>query len=453
MYFYTQQLNFNALKTIKFTTIGIICLLFFFSCKEENQEDKLINTNIEVKRKPILKYGFNFDNYKVINDTIKTGESFGIILDRHHIFYPQINKITTTVKDTFDVRKVRAGKPYTILASKDTTEKAQVFIYKHNRIESTVINFQDSIISAYKYRIPVKIVEKEIAGSVIDNFSNAIDTLGHWPTLAHQVADIYSWTVDFLRLQKNDTFKLIFEQKFIEDTIPVGYGNIKAAVFNHKGKDLYAYQYLTDSLKGMPEYYDEEAGLLRRQFLKSPIKFKYRISSRYNLNRRLPLYGNRKRAHKGTDFAAPYGTPIMATASGTVVESARRGGNGNYVKIRHNRTYSTQYLHMKRRKVRVGDFVQQGDIIGLVGLTGNTTGAHVCYRFWKNGRQVDPFKQKLPTAKPMVDSLRPKYYQFITPLKKQLDAILEPNVEKNIEKITNEQESQSGTKDLIAIIK
>ncbi|WP_232731474.1 peptidoglycan DD-metalloendopeptidase family protein [Tenacibaculum sp. SZ-18] len=438
------------MKTTYYAAILIVWLLTFYSCKEEKIQETPQEVMVEVKPKPVIKYGFNFDKYKVINDTIKSGESFGIILDRHHVFYPKINQISTTIKDTFDVRKVRAGKPYTILATKDTLEKAQIFIYKHNRIESTIINFQDSVISAYKYKKQVKFVEREIAGRVIDNFSNAIDTLGYSPILAYKVADIYSWTVDFYRLQKDDTFKLIFEQKFIEDSIPVGYGNIKAAVFNHKGKELYAYHYLADSIKGIPEYYDDEAGLLRRQFLKSPIKFRYRISSRYNLRRRIKLYGNRVRPHKGTDFAAPYGTPIMTTASGTVVESARRGGNGNYVKVRHNGTYSTQYLHMKRRKVRVGDFVQQGDIIGWVGLTGNTSGPHVCYRFWKNGRQVDPFREKLPTAKPMVDSLRPKYYEFIAPLKKQLDSIPYPEIEAVLEEIIKEKETNEESEEIIA---
>ncbi|TCP28079.1 murein DD-endopeptidase MepM/ murein hydrolase activator NlpD [Tenacibaculum skagerrakense] len=438
------------MKTTLYSAILLTCLLFFYSCKEDKVEETPKKEIVEeVKPKPIIKYGFNFDNYKVINDTIKSGESFGIILDRHHVFYPKINEISTTIKDTFDVRKVRAGKPYTILASKDTLEKAQVFIYKHNRIESTIINFQDSLISAYKYRKPVTTIERAISGRIVDNFSNAIDTLGYGPTLAYEVADIYSWTVDFYRLQKDDTFKLIFEQKFIEDSIPVGYGRIKAAVFNHKGKDLYAYRYIADSIKGIPEYYDDEAGLLRRQFLKSPIKFQYRISSRYNLKRRIKLYGNRVRAHKGTDFAAPYGTPIMATASGTVTESSRRGGNGNYVKVRHNGTYSTQYLHMKRRKVRVGEFVQQGDVIGWVGMTGNTSGPHVCYRFWKNGRQVDPFREKLPTAKPMVDSLRPKYFEFIAPLKRQLDSIPFSEVKPLIEEFQEEEELKEEIEETI----
>lgn len=407
----------------KHLLLFIFMITIFYTCKKG--DEKTVEIKKVEKPKPIIKYGFNFNSYKVINDTIKKGESFGVIMDRHQVSYPIINQIVTKIKDTFDVRRIRTGKTYTILKSKDSLEKTQIFIYKHNKITATVINLKDSIIKAYSYNQPITLVEKQVAGKITSNLSNAMDSLGLKQGLTNKIAnDIYAWTLDFKKLQKDDTFKIIYEKKLINDTIAVGFGKIKAAIFTHKGKDLYAFRYIADSIKQIPEYYDEEAGILRRQFLKSPIKFQYRISSRYNLRRRIKLYGNRVKAHKGTDFAAKYGTPIMATASGTVVESARRGGNGNYVKIRHNNTYSTQYLHMKRRKVKKGDYVQQGDIIGWVGMTGNTSGPHVCYRFWKNGRQVDPFKQKLPSAKPMKKELKPAYFKFIKPLKQQLDSII-----------------------------
>ncbi|MCH3881197.1 peptidoglycan DD-metalloendopeptidase family protein [Tenacibaculum aquimarinum] len=410
--------------------IPIIVVLFFYSCKKDAIPAKITEV---IKPIEIFEYGFKLNDFEVINDTIKTGESFGVIMDRHHVLYPKINKIASSIKDTFDVRRVRSGKPYTILASKDSLTKAQVFIYKHNKIDATIINFKDSTINAYTYKKPIQTVEKKIMGVVNSNFSVTMDSLGLKHNLTNEVADIYAWTLDFFKLQKGDTFKLIYEEKFINDTTFAGYGKIKAAVFNHKGKDLYAYRYVADSIKKIPEYFDDEAGLLRRQFLKSPIKFQYRISSRYNLRRRIKLYGNRVRAHKGTDFAAKRGTPIMSTANGTVVESARRGGNGNYVKVKHNSTYTTQYLHMKRRNVKKGDFVQQGDIIGWVGMTGNTSGPHVCYRFWKNGRQVDPFKQKLPSAKPMDEAIKPDYFEYIKPLKDKLDTIsLEENNQENL---------------------
>lgn len=412
----------------------LLVVVFFASCKKEKEIVKL-----EINCESTCLYGYNLDFYDIIYDTIKKNETFGVILDRHHVSYPKINEVATIVKDTFDVRRVQIGKPYTILASKDSTKQAKIFIYKHNKVASTIIDFKDSIISAYTHKEPVKTIEQKVSGEILSTFSEAMDTLGIRPNLSYEVADLYAWTVDFYRLQKGDTFKLIFEEKFLDDTVSVGYGKIKAAVFNHKGRDLYAYRYVADTIKKIPEYYDNEAGLLRRQFLKSPIKFKYRISSRYNLRRRIKYYGNKVRPHRGTDFAAPIGTPIMTTASGTVVESARRGGNGNYVKVRHNNVYSTQYLHMKRRKVKVGDYVQQGDVIGWIGMTGNTSGPHVCYRFWKNSQQVDPFRQKLPSSKPMNDSLKPAYFEFIKPLKRQLDSISLPL--KN-ELITNKTEEE-----------
>ena len=399
------------------------------SCGDDKEKE--LTPKVEKKQPPkeIFEFGYKLNDYKIIKDTIKKGESFGIILDRHHVFYPKINKIATTIKDTFDVRRVRAGKPYMILASKDSLEKAQIFIYKDSKAIATIVDFKDSIISAYKYRKPIKVIEKEVSGIINSTLSETMDSLHLNPNLTYEVADIYAWTLDFYKLQKGDKFKLIYEEKFIDDSVFVGYGRVKAALFNHNRKDLYAYRFIADSIKGIPEYYDNEGNMLRSQFLRSPIKFQYRVSSRYNLKRKIAYYG-RVKPHKGTDFAAKVGTPIMATASGTVVESRKRGGNGNYVKIRHNNIYSTQYLHMRKRKVRKGQYVKQGDIIGTVGMTGNTSGPHVCYRFWKYGRQVDPFKQKLPSAKPLKKSLKPKYNKFIEPLKEQLNKI--PFPEKGI---------------------
>jgi len=403
---------------LKNIVILFVFILLFSSCKEEvatSQKSKV------AVYEPEIRFGYNLDNYKVIQDTIRSGESFGIILDRHHVFYPKINKIAATVKETFDVRKVRAGKPYTILASKDSTEKAQVFIYKHNKINATILDFKDSIITAKEYKKPIKTLEKEAIGVVNSNFTFSMDSLGLRPNLTYKVADIYAWTLDFLTLQKGDSFKLVYEEKFIDDSIFAGYGRVKSAVFKHKGKNLYAFRFLADSTLNIHEYYDDKAKMLRSQFLKAPIKFQYRISSRYNLRRRIAYYGNRVKPHKGTDFAAKVGTPIIATASGTVTESTRRGGNGKYVKIKHNNTYSTQYLHMSKQAVKKGQYVRQGDVIGYVGMTGNTGGPHVCYRFWKHGRQVDPLKEKLPAAKPMKNSVKPSFFKYIKPLKYQLD--------------------------------
>ncbi len=408
----------------------LIGLLLFNSCKKEANE--ITEVKIVEEEKPIIieEFGYILNNYKVFRDTIKSGESFGEILERYHIEYPAIYNIAEAAKDTFDIRKLRAGKPYTILAKNDSTEQAQVFIYQPNKVEYLIVDFTDSIQTTFG-RKNVRTEIRTASGIIESSLSEAISDQDLDYILALEMADIYAWTIDFHHLQRGDNFKLIYEQKFIDDTVSVGIGNITAAYFEHKDSPLYAFNFITDSVKNTNDYYDEKAKTLRRKFLKAPIPFS-RVSSRYNLNRRIKYYGNRVRAHKGTDFAANIGTPILSTASGTVIASRYAGGNGNYVKIKHNSTYSTQYLHMKKRAVRKGDYVKQGDVIGYVGMTGNTAGPHVCYRFWKNGRQVDPFREKLPSAAPIKENLKEDYFLFIQPLKEKIDNIQSRYLETSI---------------------
>jgi len=393
-----------------------------FGCKDDKKStEEVMAEAVEVPKAPI-EFGFNLEDFIVKKDTIRNGDSFGEILDRNHVGYPKIFNIAEKAKDTFDIRRLQIGKPYTLLCAKDSLETAQCFIYQPNLEEYVVINFQDSI-QAYKSRKPIAFVEKTATGIINSNISETLQEQGLSPRLAYKMADeIYAWTIDFRRLQKGDRFKVIYTDKYIDDTIYSGVHNVKAAYFEHNNEPFYAFEFVTDSTKGIVDYFSEDAKNLRRAFLKAPVKFS-RISSRYNLKRRIAVYGYKVRPHRGTDFAAPIGTPIMATANGTVTKSEKRGGNGNYVKIRHNATYETQYLHMKKRKSKVGEFVKQGDVIGWVGMTGNTGGPHVCYRFWKNGKEVDPFKQKLPEAKQISDSLKVEYLKFIEPVKSQLDNI------------------------------
>ena len=399
-----------------------ICLPLFFSCQKE-EKNEVEEEVIQEKVIPKHEFGFNLNDFSVLSDTIKSGDSFGKLLFENHIGFGKIEEIVQATKDTFNVTKLNVGKRYTILRSKDSIEKAQYFIYQPGKIDYVVFDFaNDSITKAYTAKKPTTLVEKTASGVITSSLSEALDTAGLNVYIAHELADIYAWSIDFFRLQKGDSYKIIYTERYIEDSIYAGVEDIKSAVFVHNNTPFYAFDYKSDVVEGITDYYDEKGKTLRSQFLKAPVKFS-RISSRYNLKRRIKYYGNKVRPHKGTDFAAPIGTPILATASGTVIESTRRGGNGKYVKIRHNSTYSTQYLHMRKQNVRKGQVVKQGDIIGWIGMTGNTGGPHVCYRFWKNGRQVDPLREKLPSAKPIHESLKEEYFAYIQPLKEQLDAI------------------------------
>ena len=405
-----------------------VFIALFSACKNDNSSVETKSDIAEkVEEKKVIEFGFDQSQYEFKRDTIKKGDTFGIILERHNIGYPKIFQIAEKAKDTFDIAtKLQVGKPYTLLYSKensnDSIQKPTTFIYQNTLENYVVIDFKDSI-QAYTKTKPITYIEKTATGIIENNISLTLEETGLSQVLANKLADdIYAWTIDFRRLMPGDRFKVIYTDKYINDSIYAGVHDVKAAYFEHNGDSLYAFQFETDSIKGIKDYFSEDAKNLRRAFLKMPVKFG-RLSSRYNLKRRIAYYGNKVRPHKGTDFAAPVGTPIMATANGTVIESTRRGGNGKYVKIRHNATYTTQYLHMKAQKVKKGEYVKQGDIIGWVGMTGNTGGPHVCYRFWKNGKQVDPFKQKLPEAEPISDSLKVKYLEYIKPIKQRLDNI------------------------------
>lgn len=400
----------------------ILAMAIFVSCKEEEKNETAAIVQLPIEKPVIKNYGFNFDDFEVSRDTIKNGDSFGKLMLQNHVDYPKIVKIAEEFKDTFDVKRIKVGKPYVILKTKDTLEQAQVFIYENDRINYTVVDLRDTVL-AYTSKKKVKYVQREIAGVIKNSLSLDMDSLGVDYNVTLNLADIYAWTIDFFRLEKGDEFKIIYNERYINDSIYAGVEPIMAAYFKHKGKPIYAFPYVADSLKNLEDYYDQDANNLRSTFLKAPIKFNYRLSSRYNLKRRIAYYGYKVRPHKGTDYAAAVGTPIVATADGTVTESRRRGGNGKYVKIKHNGTYSTQYLHMKAQKVKKGEFVRQGDVIGWVGMTGNTGGPHVCYRFWKNGRQVDPLREKLPSAEPLADTLKTAYFEHIEPIKIQLDCI------------------------------
>jgi len=409
-------------KRVKYYCFFVLIYVFIVLLSSCNSE---INENKKEKEPIKYKYGYDESKYLFEEKKVGKGDTFGDILEGQGIDYPEIYQALQKTKNDVDFRKLQLGKPYTLIYTKDSIRKLKAFVY-HPTIEGySFIQLKDSVFgNTFKKTRTYKDLS---ASGIIDNsLYLTLEEQDKDPLLTYYLSDIYAWTIDFFRLDKGDKFKVIYTEAYVDDSIPVGITKIKAAYFVHKGVERYAFEYETDSIKGIVEYLDQDGKNLRRAFLQSPIKFG-RISSRYNLRRRIALYGNRVRPHKGTDFAAPVGTPIMSTANGTVIESSYTRANGRYVKVRHNNTYDTQYLHMRKSNVKVGQFIEQGDVIGWVGMTGNTSGPHVCYRFWKNGIQVDPFKQKLPEAKPINESLKKKYFSDIVLIKSELDAVIIKN--------------------------
>lgn len=399
-----------------------VLLLTLLTTACEKTKDDVADTSEIAQEATIEQYGYILNDFNVVRDTIRKGDTFGDILFANGVPQDKIMEVATKFRDSFDVRRIVVGKPYVLLNSKDSLNRTQVFIYESNKVDYAVVDFRDNL-SIYNSQKPVRYEEREASGIITSSLSATMEEQNLSPYMSDQLANIYAWTINFFKLQPGDRFKVVYTEKFIDDTIPGGLKEIKAAYFEHGGKKLYAFKFSSDSLGKITGYYDEKANNLKRAFLKAPVQFS-RISSRYNLTRRIKYYGFKLRPHRGTDFAAAIGTPILATADGVITKSERKGGNGNYVKIRHNGTYETQYLHMKARNVKVGQQVSQGDVIGWIGMTGNTGGPHVCYRFWKNGKEVDPFKEDTPFSQPLPKNLHEQYFGNLRPLKEKLDCIV-----------------------------
>ncbi len=394
--------------------------IVLFSC-EKKVDQVEIEKDIQKKIPIVVEFGFTLNDFLVVQDTIKTGDTFGKILENNNIGNFKVHEVTEQIKDSFNMRDIRVGKPITLLKAKEAPHQLQVFIYQKDNIHYSVVDFRDTIVKAYNKQKPITIKKRTIATAITGSLSETLNKNGVEAGVANNLAKIYEYSIDFFKIQKDDKFAVTMYEKFINDTVYVGVDRLESSFFEHKGKRIYAFPYKIDSLAKRYEYYDEEGKGLKTMFLKAPLDY-FRISSRFSPKRFHPVQMTWK-AHKGTDYAAPHGTPIKTTASGVVERTGYTAGNGNYVKVKHSSTYATQYLHMSKILVRQGQRVEQGQVIGKVGSTGLATGPHVCYRFWKNGVQVDPLAQKLPNTEPMNAKHRAKYLEYIVPLKKELDSI------------------------------
>ena len=376
----------------------ILALVIILSNLINNTDTKTKSTDM-FKADHKYEYGILVDSLIVIKGVVEKNQTLGEILYENHIDHPQIAEVVDKSKDIFDVRRVNAGKEYTVICSNDSIQKALYFIYQLDFMNYVVVELANNI-DVYRGKKEVLTKYNNAQGEITSSLWIAIEEQGLSPKIASELSTIYAWTIDFFKIQKGDAFKVYYENRYVDDKY-IGIGRILAAEFTHNDEVFYAFYYKENKKYG--EYFDINGKTLRKAFLKAPVDYK-RISSKYSRNRKHPVTG-RWKGHFGTDYAADRGTPIWTTANGTVVAASYTKNNGNYVKVRHNSTYSTQYLHMSKIKkgIKKGVYVNQGDIIGYVGSTGLATGPHVCYRFWKNGRQVDPYKQKLPPGDPIKD--------------------------------------------------
>ncbi len=346
--------------------------------------------------------------YTIEEGFIPKNSFLSTLLGSYGVAYSTVSSLVEESAKVFDVTKIRYKQPYYILKKKNNVD---YFIYKQNRTDFVVFDMSSDSPEVYKFYKPKAYREMATEGKITSSLYLAAENAGLNPSMAVELSEVYAWQIDFTRLQKNDSFKVLYDEVTVDNEL-IATENIKAAILTHNGREYHAY-----SFNG--EYYDEKGNALRSMFLKSPVQFS-RISSKFNKKRRHPI---KKRIipHLGTDYAAPYGTPIIAVADGVVTKASYTKGNGKYVKIRHNGTYETQYLHMSKRGVKVGAQVKQGDVIGYVGSTGLATGPHVCFRFWKNGEQINHLSADLPISEPLSEEMKESFETTRLDLRKRLD--------------------------------
>ena len=357
------------------------------------------------------------DIFDLKEERVRRNETFSDMLSRVGIAHSTIAELAKKAKPSLDVRKIRAGNRYRVYT--DTTDgTAQFLVYEKDAIDYVVFDVSGDLRVEAGSR-EVVVAHKESRGDIKSSLYETLAQQNVTPLLAIELSEVFAWQVDFYRIMKGDHFSVIYEEELVDDK-SIGIQRINAARFHHAGRDYYAFPHELED--GRIAFYDENGNSLRRAFLKAPLKFS-RISSRYSLRRFHPVQ-KRYKAHLGTDYAAPTGTPVRATADGIVVAAGYAKYNGRYVKIKHNSTYTTGYLHFSKiaKGIKSGKRVAQGDVIGYVGSTGLATGPHLCYRFWKNGKQVDPLRQKLPNkGKPIAESHRSEFLEQVESLKTRLD--------------------------------
>ena len=405
------------------------CICFFFLCIifsscEQHQKTPVKVTISSVKKLKTPQFdiiqGFSLENFEIDSNHVKKGENFSQILQKLKVSYKKIYSLGNDFKSVFDIRKIYPGDKYYIVKTKDSSYLTKL-IYQRSMTENVIISFLDTL--------GVELVTKPIEIRILTAFGTIKSSL--WesfiknnlsPALVSKVAALYSWTIDFFDIQKNDNYKIIYEGKYVDNKF-IGVGKIKAILFNHKGKDFYAFSYSSHDKK-VKNYFNENGESLQKALLSAPLEY-VRISSKFSHNRLHPIK-KVYRPHYGVDYAAPLGTDVVATGDGEIIYAKKAPGAGNMIKIKHAfGNVITKYLHLHKfeKGIRVGKYVEQGQKIGEVGSTGLSTGPHLDYRVYINNQPKNPLKLNVPSKDPIPENLKAKYLSDIEKTKNELDNI------------------------------
>ncbi|QIZ77617.1 peptidoglycan DD-metalloendopeptidase family protein [Ferrimonas lipolytica] len=320
--------------------------------------------------------------------TVKNGDSMALLFNRAGLSAKTLHQITQLPQASKQLTRIKPGQ--TISIAFEGEQLAQLR-YQLAANSTLLVTASDQGFTEQLEQLEVEQREQYAAAEIKSNFWNAAVEAGLTPNTIMQLAGLFGWDIDFaLDIRQGDSFSVLWENNYIDGQY-VNEGKILVAEFVNQGETFRAIRHSDGN------YYSDNGSAMKKAFLRAPVQFNY-VSSNFNPRRLHPVTG-RVRAHNGTDYVAPRGTPIMAAGDGVVTHSTYNNLNGNYVFIKHSNTYVTKYLHLSKRLVKKGQRVKQGQSIGKLGSTGRVTGAHLHYEFLVNGVHRNPRTVKLPQSK------------------------------------------------------
>lgn len=385
----------------------LIGILSAFSCTHKSQtEDEDIDSQWLDSLQHVYQYGICIDSLDVREYKMKSGDNPASIFASLGFSAIKADSISKASAEVLDPTKLRAGMCYYTFTTQDSTADIRHIAFAKSLTDYAVIDLTGDSINAYSFSKPITLKQKYTQGTLNSSLWNVIKASGADPLLAIKISDVYAWQIDFFDVKDGDSFQVLYNVAYIDDTTALNITSIEGAIFTHQGKDFVAIPFTQDSIF---EYFDLEGNSLRKAFLKAPLDF-FRITSRFSNARFHPIL-KRYRAHHGVDYAAPTGTEVKSIGAGTVIFKGYAGGGGNTLKVKHNSVYTTSYMHLSRyaKGIGVGSHVQQGQVIGYVGSTGLSTGPHLDFRVYKNGQPINPLHMEAPPSLPVKPELRDSF--------------------------------------------
>lgn len=406
-------------RTVLIILVAACLVVIFFIIRYFLQTPCIIEDDDETYTpEPLTKYGIPVDSLVLYEGVVLPRETLSDILGRYNVSSADIYKLAEKADGVFNLRRIKAGQNFSVLCLNDSMQTVKYFIYEESPTSFVVFNLGDTI-NVYTAEREIERRIRISDGTIESSLWNAMISNGDDPQLALELSNIYAWTIDFFGIQRGDSYKVMFEELYVEGQ-RIGIGKIFTSVFRHLNNDYYAFYYEQDD---DGDYFDEQANSLRKSFLKAPLQYS-RISSHFSHRRLHPVH-RVYRPHHGVDYAAPTGTPVMAIGDGKVTFARYKGAAGNMVEIVHNSVYKTQYLHLSKygKGIREGVRVKQGQVIGYVGSTGTSTGPHLDFRVYENGKPVNPLTVKSPPAEPIKPEYKDDYLNHADSLKHLLQEI------------------------------